>query len=338
MTNQKTDHNKFEDNNFSMGGIFKGFSNSPDLPDAILMVIGHKHGVGEVIVYDAKIDDGSRDTLDLLEAGTSYIEVAGSITSDLNIVSLIANKIRINKDLDGSYSRFIYTGTVTAQEPIIHKNKQAMRVSAWRIKPDHKDKSDSEIIAYEGFISSLDFVDKKGCLPATVNGTLIRFEGDMRFDDGCVEFIIEDCGAPEIILGKKAAFAELINGTKAYNHWKLETEDELGSDAAEDMLYRLGFIYIENIKGIGLASDGITLKEVLGGKAIGGGRVVLQNKADETLSVSLNQDFTVVSSLTYDSKKGRHAWRYAGKSKPIFREAVAKEGISGGALEPFFTK
>lgn len=185
-------------NNFKVKGVFKGYSHSPEITDGAFIVIRSEFGDCEVLMRESDLLESNLDILEEgLIAGKSTVEVVGETIPSDDFISFIAKKITVTEGNSSELSKFVFTGTIVGQEPIISKGRPAMLVSGLR----------TETADEVGVLKStknldgvpIDFIDE-GHLTSLAIGQELRLEGDLVFTESSVEFYIRKAGSPKTLM------------------------------------------------------------------------------------------------------------------------------------------
>ncbi|WP_339343588.1 hypothetical protein [uncultured Psychrobacter sp.] len=334
---ENTDHVSTDDNNFSIRGIFSGFSNAADIPDATLLVINHKHGQSELLIDDLALDKDSALVVAGCEdwiAGETCLEVVGSIISNNQFLSFVVNSIKIGEPSDLSYARFVFTGTLRRHYATTLHRSRCMIIEGWRIDPEYKDASVKAITENLAYACLLKFIDSEAfALPPTKIGDPVRITGIIKASNGQVEFHAKKEGAPLNLSNKKDEFEEMLVGFLMYDYWKRNSDVDYTRDPNDDVLHRIAAVYMSNMDAIGLQSDKVYTKEVIAGSPNDFKAIIYMNEDGETLQVTLNADLSEIVTVIYDNKHDKRTWQC---SNSTFREFIHAEPSFKETVSNFF--
>lgn len=331
---ENTDHISTDDNNFSVRGIFGGFSNAADIPDATLLVINHKHGQSELLIDDLALDKDSALVVAGCEdwiAGETCLEVVGSIMSNNQFLSFAVNSIKVCEPTELTYSRFVFTGTLRRHYATIFRDARVILIEAWRIDPEYKEASIKEITENQAYAGLLNFVDSgEFALPPTKIGDPVRITGIIKGSNGQVEFHAKKEGVPLNLSNKKDEFEEMLVGFFMYDYWKRNSDVDYTRDPNDDVLHRIAAVYMSNMDAIGLQSEKVYTKEVITGGPNDFKAIVYMNEDGETLQITLNADLSEIVTVIYDNKHDKRNWQCSNTTfrefihgTPSFKEAVS---------------
>lgn len=305
-------------NNFKVKGVFKGYSHSPEITDGAFMVIRSEFGDCEVLMRESDLLESNLDILEEgLIAGKSTIEVVGKTIPGDDFISFIAKKITVKECNSSELSKFVFTGTIVGQEPIISKGRPAMLVSGLR----------TETADEVGVLKStknldgvpIDFIDE-GHLTSLAIGQELRLEGDLVFTENSVEFYIRKAGSPKALMDAASDFADMWEGYQNYNEWVKTANVEEDKEG----LLRLAFIYLENMRWISNSAEELTIKNILHSRS-GGGVIIFANAKKHQLLVSVAPDMLSVSSLGYKHVEDSYVWQMSFKKNMSFNELIRDE-------------
>lgn len=331
MINRKKE-TRIINNNFKIAGIFKGYSYSPELVDASLLVVSSPYGESEIIVYESELNDSSKELMEEFVAGESLLEIKGELLISENIISLVAKTISINNNLDIGYSNFLFTGKLTEQLSTIYNGRPAMRVFATQTNPEPNPNYTNGTDDSETNSECIEFIDP-GHLLLTAIGEELRLEGNILFIENSIEFLVTSAAKYKQAIQHERDFHSLWEGIHDYHEWRSSTQINLNEK--EEILYKLGFILLDDMHYIKQDDFDVVIERVVGGFNAGG-LIIFSNTQKEKLTVSISPDMQSISSLSYDRLNAGHQfWDMSSKIKSRFNDLVRNEAGVKEAIYEF---